>query len=752
MRLWNCGRGLLGNATDSCLHDLTKNFWDTNNRDSQWLGIRLFVLRQRNRAVRICETPRMAFLCACLTMLPRIFSFFVAHFCFYRQTLSSKRGKKLKYRLFFSVVNSYRTLFNESKLRFVFKQTGRFAYKKSLITPDHSSVFFWVVFFFTFTIQVYSQQNQANFSSKPKKDPFVFPTNTIATEASPKTIVSDTDKKTASTDSSTKPPTRPFFTAFQKEEARQATHEGLLKQVQSTWKISEPSYSLPIAASASTEASLADTLQHFSRNVIIPQIHLEKVSFEDVLKILSETLAKHPTNPRTVNFVLVDPEHHAPEINLHLKEVSLARIIQYVSEMTKFTAVYEKNTIVFRDRSIQPTLKTCIFPVLRGSILQILNYTDNQQNEKKLSEEERLKQFFIKIGVPLDQKNVGFAYDGQNLIVTHEMVWLQRIEAILHRYQTCKQIAIEAKFLEVQQGLLEEIGIKWNSGTGEKYNNRVQLNIKDNLRNLSVLHSGSQATNSSNSPQFPNGLNYGNNIGDFLNANTILNRYQMNVILRAIDQHSDSDLLCAPKVTVLSGRKAEITIADELRYPENYRDGSSNVGNDARGSSAAGVTIVAAVPEKFTTRNVGVEMTVIPIAEENGNIHLSLEPRVTEFEGFVRYGGENVASSSSGTHTYDSGFYQPTFSTRKIKTEVSIQNGCTVVMGGLTREEVKETHDKVPLLGDIPLLGKIFQSKGQTSQKKSLLIFVTANLVNEKGQYIVEPEIPIQSTQKPHQR
>ncbi len=54
-------------------------------------------------------------------------------------------------------------------------------------------------------------------------------------------------------------------------------------------------------------------------------------------------------------------------------------------------------------------------------------------------------------------------------------------------------------------------------------------------------------------------------------------------------------------------------------------------------------------------------------------------------------------------------------------------------MGGLTREEVKKVHDKVPVLGDIPLFGRAFRSKGESSQKRNLLIFVTANLVSPGG-------------------
>jgi general secretion pathway protein D len=54
-------------------------------------------------------------------------------------------------------------------------------------------------------------------------------------------------------------------------------------------------------------------------------------------------------------------------------------------------------------------------------------------------------------------------------------------------------------------------------------------------------------------------------------------------------------------------------------------------------------------------------------------------------------------------------------------------------MGGLTREEVKVVNDKVPFLGDIPLLGRLFRSKGESTQKRNLLIFVTANMVTPGG-------------------
>jgi general secretion pathway protein D len=136
---------------------------------------------------------------------------------------------------------------------------------------------------------------------------------------------------------------------------------------------------------------------------------------------------------------------------------------------------------------------------------------------------------------------------------------------------------------------------------------------------------------------------------------------------------------------------------------------------------------------------------VTPNVENDDTISLILEPRVTEFEGFVEFGGPSVAvvggGSSGGltvsnpptTVTVPAGFYQPIFSVREMSTEVTIFDGATLVMGGLTRDEVKSYNDRVPVLGDIPGLGRLFRSEGETRQKRNLLIFVTANLISPGG-------------------
>jgi len=83
--------------------------------------------------------------------------------------------------------------------------------------------------------------------------------------------------------------------------------------------------------------------------------------------------------------------------------------------------------------------------------------------------------------------------------------------------------------------------------------------------------------------------------------------------------------------------------------------------------------------------------------------------------------------------TVPPGFYQPIFGVREVNTKVTIWDGATLIMGGLTREDVKKVHDKIPVLGSMPLIGRLFRSDGESAQKRNLLIFVTARLVNPGG-------------------
>jgi general secretion pathway protein D len=401
-------------------------------------------------------------------------------------------------------------------------------------------------------------------------------------------------------------------------------------------------------------------------------------------------------------------------------------------------------------------------------------------SEGQRPEEVAIKNFFVRSGVVFESTTGStLAYDGTNLIVTQNRKNLDRVRNILRRYSDIKQVHIEAKFMEVSEASLNELSANWRLSKVVGGNTIIRAqsglrSVNDVFGSTSVTNDGNiasqtttttvnpitgvatQTTSAVNTivPNSPPKINTGNfggasaNFGGYDNSTTkpgpgifdgrigTLGSYDLSIFLRALEQNSGTDLMSAPSLTVLDSKTAIIKVAQLLRYPESYGDTQSNVGTSGgnnNGGGSAGVTITAGTPQDFTVQEVGVTLEVTPTVGADDSIALNLKPKVVEFEGFVEYGGTSVAISGSTTGTIPSGFFQPIFTTREVSTDVTVFDGATVVIGGLTREEVKTVNDKVPVLGDIPFLGTAFRSSGKTTTKRNLMIFVTANLVSPGG-------------------
>ncbi|PYI95392.1 MAG: hypothetical protein DME98_16790 [Verrucomicrobia bacterium] len=227
---------------------------------------------------------------------------------------------------------------------------------------------------------------------------------------------------------------------------------------------------------------------------------------------------------------------------------------------------------------------------------------------------------------------------------------------------------------------------------------------------------------------------------------------QFQVVIRALNQKKGIDLLSAPSVTTKSGQRAIIEVVRELRYPRTYTQ--PQVPSISSGSTTLNAVIPVVVtpttPQDWETRNTGVTLEVEPVVGGDATtIDLNLIPQVVEFEGFINYGspinaiGVNTVmgiSVSQPVELTPNVINQPVFSTRKVTTSVSVYDGQTVVLGGLMREDVQKTEDKVPIIGDIPLVGRAFRTNVEQHTKKNLVIFVTARIITPAGLPLNEEE------------
>jgi general secretion pathway protein D len=422
--------------------------------------------------------------------------------------------------------------------------------------------------------------------------------------------------------------------------------------------------------------------------------------------------------------------------------------------------------------------------------------TQESTGGQQLVNREGAREFLEGQGVPFPPgASANFLPQSSRLIVRNTQDNLDLIDAIVEQLNLAipKQVEIESKFVEISQNNLKELGFDWllgpfqvgtrkvigsggSSGTGTPVN-AADFPVLDPSGNpigntgssFFSNHTGSASGGTAGGP-----VTAGNRSGNAaISANAldallfpsmgtsavapgifglsgVFTDPQFQVVIRALNQKKGVDLLSAPKVTTKSGQRAVIEIVREFRYPTTFTAPqvpsiSASTGTTVIGGVPATVPVVVTptTPQSFETRNTGVTLEVEPVVGPDGvTIDLNLVPQVVEFEGFINYGSPIFAvgvqtvmgiTTSAPVLLTSNVINQPVFSTRKVTTNVSVWDGQTVVLGGLMSENVQKTEDRVPIVGDIPLFGRLFRTNVDQHIKTNLVIFVTAHLITPGG-------------------
>lgn len=226
---------------------------------------------------------------------------------------------------------------------------------------------------------------------------------------------------------------------------------------------------------------------------------------------------------------------------------------------------------------------------------------------------------------------------------------------------------------------------------------------------------------------------------------------QFQVVLRTLSQSKGVDFVTSPSIVTKSGQRANITIAREFIYPTEFDPpqvpqqvgGAINIGGTLYNFDIPDVVpITPSTPTAFEMRNVGVSLEVEPVVGDNNRtVDLNLVPSSTDFEGFIDY-GEDIPIPNRATGTVvnqQNDILQPVFRSNKVTTSVTIWDGNTVVLGGVMYDKRQVINDKVPILGDIPLIGRSFQSKVSQLEKKNVIFFVTVKVIDPSGNRVNQP-------------
>ena len=505
-------------------------------------------------------------------------------------------------------------------------------------------------------------------------------------------------------------------------------------------------------------------------------------------------------------------------ITLNLTNVPLYEALRYVATLAGLKVKVEPfavsivplseptDTLEQREFKVPPGFITGTGAGATAEPVAVAGRGGEEPGGPKLAARQNARDFLESQGVEFPPgASANFSAGSSRLVVRNTAANLDLIESLVDAAmgEQPTQVEIEAKFVEVTQDNLKELGFDWSlgpfsiggsgvyGGGGDLITNPGAYPFVDPATGGAVggasltsgLRTGSgTAQNSALSVNSLNGL-IARNLGlattggaapGIFSIAGVFTNPQFQVVIRALNQKKGFDLMAAPKVTTKSGQKATISISREFPYPQEFEP--PQVPQDSGGGSAvvtgnaiaSDPVVTPSFPTDFTTRNLGVTLEVEPqIGPDGYTIDLTLSPEVVDFDGFINYGspisvpsrqflGQSLSVSGGGTGNEiatlldiftpttarvltENVINQPIFSTRKVTTNVSIWDGQTVALGGLIREDVQKVNDKVPILGDIPVAGTLFRSEVEQKIKSNLIVFVTARLMDAAGQ-LLRPE------------
>lgn len=287
------------------------------------------------------------------------------------------------------------------------------------------------------------------------------------------------------------------------------------------------------------------------------------------------------------------------------------------------------------------------------------------------------------------------------LIITADKTLMDELESMVARLDIRRaQVLVEAIIVELQDVGGKELGIQWlfknnNSGFGSSVNS-----IGSNSSLLTGVAGAALDTtaDTSNTVALASALasNPGQvfGIGKLNEAGT-----SFAVLLNALQTDTEANILSTPSLLTLDNSEASITVGQEVPF--------------VTGSySSTGTTSTPSNPfQTIERQDVGVTLKVTPHINEGDSLILELEQEVSSLTG-------NVASDLITNQ-------------RKIITSVMAGDGETIVLGGLVKDEVQETQQKVPVLGSLPLVGALFRSTSTSVTKTNLLVFIRPTIIRD---------------------
>jgi type IV pilus secretin PilQ/predicted competence protein len=266
-----------------------------------------------------------------------------------------------------------------------------------------------------------------------------------------------------------------------------------------------------------------------------------------------------------------------------------------------------------------------------------------------------------------------------------------------------KQVMIEARLVEVTANPRQGYGINWSGVLGSAQNGQtLRYSGTNGLKDVT-----GQLVPNNFTPGTSSNPNIFGGFGDLAAGQfAILTIPQMSLTLQALNEDSDAEFLANPRVVTADNMQAKIEIIRSQPVPQlNFNEQTAT-----------------AVFGGFQDKKFGNTLIVKPSVNKDNFVTLSVKPEISNKVGDQLF---SIPGGSGGTVS------SPIIDTRSLDSNVLIKSGDTLAIGGLLQDEVQKSRTKVPLFGDVPVLGYLFQSRTNIRTKRNLLVFVTPTIIDQ---------------------
>lgn len=296
------------------------------------------------------------------------------------------------------------------------------------------------------------------------------------------------------------------------------------------------------------------------------------------------------------------------------------------------------------------------------------------------------------------------------LVITDTKTNIRKIFKVIEKMDVMpRQVLIEARIMEVSRDLLRDIGFDYGTGsTGVTGGTTSQIDLTSSNDKNAGGFIKSDVTPSNFSPS---ASDISGEIPYTAGLEFIFRKLtgaEFEAILHALEEDVNTNTLSAPRIVTLDGQEAYIMVGEKKPIIKSDIESSQ--------------TSVGISKELDYYQNLGIELNVVPQISDDNYVNLILYPSVTSSSGEVS--ATSQIGSTTSTDSY------PIIKVRELQTQILMKDGETIAIGGLLKDVKSEGVIKVPILGDIPIIGKLFQRKTHDTEKIDLIIFLTVKILN----------------------